>query len=354
MMSRKRSSGPYSYDDDEDYVPTKGVKYSEREDLIPQKEKKHSLDSDEEEDNEDEDDETGGKNYDVLRDEDIDGQEDGTVDFEGETQITPFNMKEEMEDGHFDGDGFYHFKKDADVIKDAWLDDIDWVKVKHREGDEKKYGSDIDSDADNDDEIDREAADGIIAIYTEILAFLKPGETVAKALKRLGGNKKISSSQRWKLKKTGNLGSENGDNNMSDILKLTELANKIVTTGNMDVYQETFEMITLKVERSKAPAPKPAMDMFADEEHKNKDVKCEDKLEGSLQGQQVHDSVAKITWELRWEDKDDAEIHGPFSNEKMLQWQESGYFKNGAYVRKTCEQGQSWYSTRRIDFDLYT
>ena len=57
------------------------------------------------------------------------GQEEKTIDFEGETPITPFNMKEEMEDGHFDGDGFYHFKKDANQIKDAWLDDIDWVKV---------------------------------------------------------------------------------------------------------------------------------------------------------------------------------------------------------------------------------
>lgn len=41
----------------------------------------------------------------------------------------PFNMKEEMEEGHFDGDGFYHFKKNTEQIKDAWLDDIDWVKV---------------------------------------------------------------------------------------------------------------------------------------------------------------------------------------------------------------------------------
>lgn len=57
------------------------------------------------------------------------GQEEKTLEFEGETQITPFNMKEEMEDGHFDGDGFYHFKKDSTQIKDAWLDDIDWVKV---------------------------------------------------------------------------------------------------------------------------------------------------------------------------------------------------------------------------------
>lgn len=35
---------------------------------------------------------------------------------------------------------------------------------------------------------------------------------------------------------------------MSDFLKLTELANKIIETGNMDIYQETFEMVKLKVQ----------------------------------------------------------------------------------------------------------
>lgn len=75
-MSRKRAAvGPYSYDDDEDYVPTKGVKYSEREDVVPKKEKKHTLDSDEEEDEDEEEDAAGGKNYDVLKEEDIDGRD---------------------------------------------------------------------------------------------------------------------------------------------------------------------------------------------------------------------------------------------------------------------------------------
>lgn len=73
-MSRKRAPGPYNYDDDEDYVPSKAVKYSEREDVGPQKVKKHTLDSDEELD----EDEKGGKgvdkDYDILKEEDIDGE----------------------------------------------------------------------------------------------------------------------------------------------------------------------------------------------------------------------------------------------------------------------------------------
>lgn len=34
---------------------------------------------------------------------------------------------------------------------------------------------------------------------------------------------------------------------MKDFLRLTELANNIMETGNMDIYQETYEMINLKV-----------------------------------------------------------------------------------------------------------
>ena len=39
------------------------------------------------------------------------GQEEGTVDFDDGIKITPFNMNEEMEEGHFDKDGMYIFDK---------------------------------------------------------------------------------------------------------------------------------------------------------------------------------------------------------------------------------------------------
>lgn len=297
--------------------------------------------------------EAGGKNYDVLRDEDIDGQEERTLDFEGETRITPFNMKEEMEEGHFDGDGFYHFKKETDQVKDAWLEDIDWIKVKQREGDDKKYGSDIDSDVGSDDTFgSKNKADGNIMIYTEMLEFVKEGETIAKALKRLGGNKKMSSAQKWKLKKVGSIGKENGDQNMADFLRLTELANKIIETGNMDIYQETYEMINFKVQKASAPPPDPEMDMFADEGEGDKKKGTDTKKTEGPDVKEVQTGIAEVMWELRWKDADEEEIYGPFTNEKMIQWQESGYFQKGAYVRKTEQRGQ-WYSTRRIDFELY-
>lgn len=56
------------------------------------------------------------------------GQEEGVVGQDGEIRITPFNMQEELEEGHFDKEGMYHWKKEKDV-QDNWLENIDWCKV---------------------------------------------------------------------------------------------------------------------------------------------------------------------------------------------------------------------------------
>ncbi|XP_054615928.1 CD2 antigen cytoplasmic tail-binding protein 2 [Dunckerocampus dactyliophorus] len=83
---------------------------------------KHSLDSDEEDDGED----TESSKYDILANDDVDGQENATIDFDEGVSITPFNLEEEMEEGHFDSEGNYFIKKEQQ-IRDNWLDNIDWV-----------------------------------------------------------------------------------------------------------------------------------------------------------------------------------------------------------------------------------
>lgn len=80
------------------------------------------------------------------------------------------------------------------------------------------------------------------AAYKEIMNMMEPRETIAKTLRRLGGNKRLSTAERWKMKKAG-LSIEGGSS--SKVTRLTELANQILTTnGNMDVYQETYEQIS--------------------------------------------------------------------------------------------------------------
>lgn len=54
------------------------------------------------------------------------GQEGATIDCDEGVPITPFNLEEEMQEGHFDSEGNYFIKKEQQ-IRDNWLDNIDWV-----------------------------------------------------------------------------------------------------------------------------------------------------------------------------------------------------------------------------------
>ncbi|XP_014247559.1 CD2 antigen cytoplasmic tail-binding protein 2 homolog [Cimex lectularius] len=298
---------------------------------------KNSLDSDEEDNDSDAD-----ENY-RLKDEDIEGQEDGNVGLEGGVQITPFNMKEEMEEGHFDNNGMYHWKKEK-VAKDNWLENIDWIKVKQGETD-KNVNKSLGSDDEMLDTVDTNL------LYKEILGFLQPKESIAKALKRLGGQKSLSASERLKLKKAGKLPQPTSNDDIEKVTKLTELANKILThSGNMDIYQETYEYIQDKLNASSSKIKSDGLDMYADdfgekEKERLTDGGAEEKKESNFQPE-----GSVMMWEYkRGEDSND--IKGPFTSEQMDKWSQTGHFGNGVLVRK-CGTEQ-FYSSNRIDFDLY-
>ena len=103
---------------------------------------KHSIDSDDEEDDRD----AFGK-FEELKDDDIEGQEEDTVTQEGDIKITPFNLKEEQQEGRFSKDGDFVWNA-KDELKDAWLDDVDWVKVKQKSAEELEKEEEADDKED--------------------------------------------------------------------------------------------------------------------------------------------------------------------------------------------------------------
>lgn len=170
----------------------------------------HTLDSDDEE--------KDCKNYDVLNEDDIEGQEsDPETGFDGETKLTPFNMKEELEEGHFDKQGTYIFEKDKEEVKDAWMDNIDWVRVQESQ---KNEGMEEDAGEESDEELDKRI------IFKGMVKIMKPGENVFKALKRLGGNSQNSASARWLKKKQKNQTQESTANK-EELLELTGYADQV-------------------------------------------------------------------------------------------------------------------------------
>ncbi|XP_058055197.1 CD2 antigen cytoplasmic tail-binding protein 2 homolog [Anopheles bellator] len=331
---------------------------------------KHTLDSDEEDDSGDD------APYNVLDDNEIMGEEEGMARTDGETKITPFNMKEEMEEGHFDADGHYLWKKTAEV-KDHWLDNIDWVKLKNdptykerpAKGENRGLADSSDSE---DDDAENTAKFDSIGTYRQMLELMEPKESVKRALQRLGkGTAKLTTAQRWKLKKAG----QTPDEASAKITKLTALSNDILTNnGNMDVYEETFEMIQRKVsgaDRKAHPQPEsgekePAdeLDMYADDFDSREKSKLDgvtgqksDKVDTTTAADRGEDDEdnkkgKKLMWEYK-EQQDTETVHGPFTTEQMQTYAEEGRFGNGAFVRKVDSDDARFYSAARIDFDLY-
>uniref|UniRef100_A0A1I8NI61 GYF domain-containing protein n=1 Tax=Musca domestica TaxID=7370 RepID=A0A1I8NI61_MUSDO len=287
--------------------------------------KKHTLDSDEEDSDEYERD-----------DDDVDGEEDGDPTIRDDVKITPFNMREELEEGHFDKDGHFHWNKNTN-IRDNWLDNIDWVKIDEngvKKCDEK------------DDVIPATKESNMCNIYIQILQCMEKSETVSQTLRRLDKNrKKMGTAERLKHKKS--MPDVNGDT----ILKLTGLINHILTeTGNMDVYDMSYESIESVIGStpgsSKTEVSNLSLDMYSDDfDSKEHNSKLNiSKYAKTVQG-------ADVLWEFK-RLQTDVNCEGPYNTTKMYELSSKGEFgRNGVYVRKVGEE--KFYNSRRIHFDLY-
>lgn len=315
---------------------------------------KNSLDSDEEDDDANED------NYNIMSDDEIEGAEDGPSAPETNVGFTAFNMKEELEEGHFDKQGHYLWNKEKE-IRDNWLDNIDWMQIKPSSTASVKKKSQSSetlglAHSDSEDE-DPDIMFNPTQVYKQILEYLQPGETVSKALCRLGkGKKRLTTAERWKRKQEKKPIED--DQNSISITKLTELANELLTrTGNMDIYQESYEQIKKKVElgdKHAHPSKQEAeLDMYADDFDVKEKAKL-DENESNNKGidNSEADEAKEVTWELKWSQDENAEVYGPHTSEEMNAWAREGYFKSGAWVRRTGQNNQ-FYDAARVDFELY-
>lgn len=198
----------------------------------------------------------------------------------------------------------------------------------------------------------------MIAAYRRILELMQPKETIKKTLQRLGGKSaKMSSAERWKMKKAGIV-----DPNAVLVTELTELTNTILTRmGNMDIYEETYEQIHSKYSaktkldtksENDPTSTNDELDMYAD----NFDTKEKMKLVGGVDasenaGKKDADAAVEVMWEFKWK-QTDTEVHGPYSSAQMQQWVSEGYFNDGVFVKKFGQDSQ-FNSSNRIDFELY-
>ncbi|XP_016092020.1 CD2 antigen cytoplasmic tail-binding protein 2-like [Sinocyclocheilus grahami] len=333
---------------------------------------KHSLDSDEEDEGE------VGENsskYDILANDDVEGQEMATIDCDEGVRITPFNLVDEMQEGHFDSEGNYFVNKEKD-IRDNWLDNIDWVKIKEqpvkkkkglaakrkrRIGDEDEAEEEIKREEqrkDSEEEEEKGPAEDPLATYSHhqlteaVIELMRPGETVAAALRRLGGLG--GHKKKGRLREGEEEKKETSNRDADKLDKLTALADRLVGIGEFEIYQQTYEKLAYKLKgltRGKAAKTleeeQDDLDMFAEEfDEKQGAEKDEDK-----DNSRVNDVVM---WEYKWDNEENSELYGPFSSQQMQDWVDEGYFKDGVYCRKIDQEHAPFYNSKRIDFELYT
>ncbi|CAB3402192.1 unnamed protein product [Caenorhabditis bovis] len=296
------------------------------------KEKFHTLESDEEE-------EEDHKRLDVNK---VEGQEDSTMDFDGTIKITAFNMKEDMEDGHFDETGNFIFDKKEKEIQDAWLDGIDWSTVKKKagdqwEGDDKKEESDDFAPPVMSDLRKKEILEALSKI-------LKPNQTIAKALTELKKKKGLTAAEerkmRWAAKKAGKTFEQT--DGQKETAELSGLADELISAGFMDAYEWHKEKIEFMLQKMNKTAVDD-LDMFSDEP-------VQSSSKPSTENVGMDDEEVK--WEYKENDEPGTKVQGPFTSSEMADKQQKGELASKGVARRLNTPG-SFNPVARIDFDLY-
>ncbi|RWS15918.1 CD2 antigen cytoplasmic tail-binding protein 2-like protein [Dinothrombium tinctorium] len=197
--------------------------------------KRNSLDSDSDDERED------TSKYTFLDENEFDGEEEGIARLEDDVKFTPFNLNEELEEGHFDKDGTYIFSK-KEEIRDWWLDNIDQSQIANVDAIKKRESS---------DEEDEESDIDLAKLYEDIIAFLNPNETVSKAMQRLG-----KSSKRTVNKGKRDEQSTKSDNSDREkLMTLITLADRILQCGDTDIYEKTYDQLKYNASISSSSAP---------------------------------------------------------------------------------------------------
>uniref|UniRef100_A0A8D0H2X1 CD2 antigen cytoplasmic tail-binding protein 2 n=1 Tax=Sphenodon punctatus TaxID=8508 RepID=A0A8D0H2X1_SPHPU len=215
-------------------------------------------------------------------------------------------------------------------------------------------------DDDDDDDLElHQTPLGKQALLEGMVELLQPGETVARAIQRLGDKGGRNRSRVWSRAKAGEqeegdaAARTSGSPERKELLeRLSGLADQMVARGNYEIYQETRERLTVRLRALDHAPPtagssaEPEIDMFAEEID---EAKLTEKASAN-----EDDSLTEVMWEYKWENTKTSELYGPFSSSQMQDWVDQGYFPDGVYCRKVDNSEGQFYNSKRIDFDLYT
>jgi CD2 antigen cytoplasmic tail-binding protein 2 len=227
-------------------------------------------------------------------------------------ELTSFNMKAEMEEGKFAEDGTFVRSFDPHGVHDKWMDGLDEKEIKKARK-SKKLMEEKEKERLQKEQDEQEWGKDDVA--KELVGYLEKGETVLEALQRLGRTSKKPTAARkprkGKEKETTDQSMEVDSSNrqQTPIERITSLASTLMSLGNNDAYQETYESLLRSVRRSGIVPPDWA----------------------PPNASQSHlPSQYEYRWTLAYSasmgQASTGQVFGPFGKNEMLAWRDADYF----------------------------
>ncbi|KAJ2913433.1 hypothetical protein MD484_g6971, partial [Candolleomyces efflorescens] len=231
-------------------------------------------------------------------------------------ELSSFNMREEMEEGKFTDDGNYIRTFDPHQVHDKWMDGLDEREIKlarkRKREQEKKQKEKIERE-----ERELEESGGPAAVELKLLPYLKKGETILEALQRLGAaeKRKQPAKKPAKRKADGAMNVDKQPHTPTDIETITELASKLMSLGDADVYSKSYEELVRHVRTA-----------------------------GNVE-QNWEPPSADVKYEYKWDKPGSGQTDqpfGPFSEENMKSWYKAAYFGTYGEQVKVRRVGGEW------------
>lgn len=227
-------------------------------------------------------------------------------------EMSSFNMKAEMEEGKFAEDGTFVRSFDPHAMHDKWMEGVDEREIKKARKSKKLMES---REREREEREAAEAERGKEDLMKELLGFMEKGETVLETLQRLGASSKNTRrSQKKKAATEVSSQSVDGGEQENPINRVTSIASTLMSLGDTDIYEETYEMMLRLVRRSGiVPSdwdPHPPPPQTPDTKY---EYKWAPDYVAASGGQASADAV-----------------HGPYGATDMAAWKAASYFGDDA------------------------
>ncbi|KAG9097567.1 hypothetical protein FRC06_007418 [Ceratobasidium sp. 370] len=169
-------------------------------------------------------------------------------------EMSSFNMKAEMEEGKFAEDGTFVRSFDPHAVHDKWMEGLDDREMKKARRSKKLMET---REKEREQREAEEAGRRKEDIMKELLGFMEKGESILEALQRLGASSKGTRRPQKKkaatdvvLRAIDDTAGSKQTPEQDPITRVTSLASTLMSRGDSDVYEATYEMMLRSVRRS--------------------------------------------------------------------------------------------------------